>query len=621
MSHPLSKRIDIIVACHGESYVPTCPLFVPVQTGAAQAAQHFAGMQRDDEGDNISDRNDRYCELTAQYWAWKNLDADHYGMFHNRRYLSFSETKYEKDGMGWMHFSAPDDAALEALGIDEAVMRRVIEDADLVIPERMHLEPPADETQAYTVERQYARGFQHDPEDLRTAVRTLVRRHPDYEQDAKEYLASCSGWFCNIFIMTRELFFDYCAWLFPLLDEIDRQIDVTDASEYRMRTTGFLAERLEGIYLTHLLRTRPDLRVKELPVAFFESVEDPYPQPAFGAQSVPVVMASSDEYAPIASVLLESLRANMDPQRKYDVIVLDAGIRPEYRAVLRRAARGADNFSVRFVPICGRLKRYSLSVKLHLSDVTYARLLVPDYLRSYDKVVYLDTDTVLCTDVARLYDEDLGGCVFGAVRDTISAGWCNTAGHGMRPYVCDELGLKSPFDYFNGGVLVMDLAQLRREYSTESLLELACSREWMWMDQDVLNKIGANRTKLLDQGWNVMAHAGPNVAQRPEKAAPMWLQRQFAQAFAAPRLIHWAGHALPCFDPDADLAVTFWRYARHSELYERILDIMACGRVHAGGEKVEARVEERRQEGIRYTLNTVYSWRFTAKLKRLLRRK
>ena len=57
-------------------------------------------MLHDDEGENISDKNPMYCELTAQYWAWKNLDADYYGFCHYRRYFNFSDTVYEEDPWG-----------------------------------------------------------------------------------------------------------------------------------------------------------------------------------------------------------------------------------------------------------------------------------------------------------------------------------------------------------------------------------------------------------------------------------------------------------------------------------------------------------------------------------------
>ena len=49
----------------------------------------YERMEYDNNGDNISAKNSQYCELTAQYWAWKNIDCDYYGFFHYRRYLTF----------------------------------------------------------------------------------------------------------------------------------------------------------------------------------------------------------------------------------------------------------------------------------------------------------------------------------------------------------------------------------------------------------------------------------------------------------------------------------------------------------------------------------------------------
>ena len=80
--------IRIFIACHKPTYVPENPLLYPVQVGSALAKSHFEGMQRDDEGDNISVKNPEYCELTAQYWAWKNVSCDYYGFFHSVRLTS-----------------------------------------------------------------------------------------------------------------------------------------------------------------------------------------------------------------------------------------------------------------------------------------------------------------------------------------------------------------------------------------------------------------------------------------------------------------------------------------------------------------------------------------------------
>ena len=81
--------IKILVSCHKDIVTPSSDVFLPVHVGAANTKTSLIGMQPDNEGDNISQRNFTYCELSAQYWAWKNLDADYYGLCHYRRVLCF----------------------------------------------------------------------------------------------------------------------------------------------------------------------------------------------------------------------------------------------------------------------------------------------------------------------------------------------------------------------------------------------------------------------------------------------------------------------------------------------------------------------------------------------------
>ena len=83
------STIKIGVACHKPSELPKNNLFLPIRVGAALASNDL-GLQRDDEGDNISKKNPQYCELTAQYWLWKNAKADYYGLCHYRRFLCFT---------------------------------------------------------------------------------------------------------------------------------------------------------------------------------------------------------------------------------------------------------------------------------------------------------------------------------------------------------------------------------------------------------------------------------------------------------------------------------------------------------------------------------------------------
>ena len=82
-------KIKILVAAHKEYRMPKDPMYLPIQVGA-EGKRSF-GYQRDDTGENISSANPRMCELTAIYWAWKNLDADYVGLVHYRRHFTVAK--------------------------------------------------------------------------------------------------------------------------------------------------------------------------------------------------------------------------------------------------------------------------------------------------------------------------------------------------------------------------------------------------------------------------------------------------------------------------------------------------------------------------------------------------
>ena len=127
--------IKILVACHKPSELPQNELFLPIQVGAALATRTLP-IAQDNTGDNISDKNPTYCELTAQYWAWKNLQADYYGLCHYRRFLCFKPGSAQRDRRNQIQAGVLDQFNIERFGLDDAdLMRRTIEQYDLVIGE------------------------------------------------------------------------------------------------------------------------------------------------------------------------------------------------------------------------------------------------------------------------------------------------------------------------------------------------------------------------------------------------------------------------------------------------------------------------------------------------------
>lgn len=239
--------IKLFVCCHQPAQVPKHPLLVPIQVGAALADSHFSGYLHDDTGDNISVKNRSYCELTAQYWAWKNVEADYYGFFHYRRFL-YPDIKVK------LPYRVEREASLSLLDkLGYAEFEQLIRQYDIIVPKG--------ENMYVSVREHYAKAPYHHQKDLELAEQIIHERHSEMAPALEAYLSGTVCYFGNIYIMRRGIFHDYCAWLFSILEEFDQRADVSQYSAQERRVDGYLAERLLGVYVTFW---RNELKTLEL---------------------------------------------------------------------------------------------------------------------------------------------------------------------------------------------------------------------------------------------------------------------------------------------------------------------------------------------------------------------
>lgn len=181
----------------------------PLQVGAALSGGGVSGL-RDDTGENISEKNRLYCELTALYWIWKNGlgDQDYYGLFHYRRQLDLT----------------PED--LFRLGRGEI---------DVVLPFPLLHEPDMRE--------QHTRYVMD--EDWAAMLQALKELQPEYFKAFQEISKEPYLYNYNIMVAKRQVWEDYCSWLFPVLKRIELERTWTGRTD---RYIGYLAENLLTIY-------------------------------------------------------------------------------------------------------------------------------------------------------------------------------------------------------------------------------------------------------------------------------------------------------------------------------------------------------------------------------------
>lgn len=234
----MSSDIKIFMCTHKEFDI--LPAFtVAVQGGAALNPAIDGAISDVGELGSISEKNPDYCELTVQYYAWKNVVADYYGFCHYRRFLSFDENIHKP----YLVFGNRISEKSLAIINDEEHVRRMIESCDVVMPKAEYM--------GRDVSHQYATSPSCTKEDFKVFNQLLAKSYPELKGCAEAYVSGGKQHFCNMFVMKKEIFFDYCEKLFYLLSEFDKLKDPSCAVRGD-RVDGFLAERFLGIYVLYL---------------------------------------------------------------------------------------------------------------------------------------------------------------------------------------------------------------------------------------------------------------------------------------------------------------------------------------------------------------------------------
>lgn len=236
-------KTTILIATHKEYFMPEDPLYLPMHAGKAGAALPLP-YQGDNTGEHISEKNPHYCELTVLYWAWKNLDADYIGLAHYRRHFA-------------VHKPLPWSKRKYAYILNSTEVESLLKKHDILLPKPRN----------YWIETNYSHYIHaHPAESMEQTKEILFRRFPDYREAFETVMKRTKAHRFNMFIMKKELFHDYCDWLFSILFELERVLDISGYNTYNQRIFGFISERLLDVYLE-----KKQLAYQELPVLFLES--------------------------------------------------------------------------------------------------------------------------------------------------------------------------------------------------------------------------------------------------------------------------------------------------------------------------------------------------------------
>lgn len=315
--------------------------------------------------------------------------------------------------------------------------------------------------------------------------------------------------------------------------------------------------------------------INEHPLAVIQDGQEI--QPAFSSNVIPVVLSSSNLYIPYCAVTIQSILEHASSECNYDIFILTSGINRDQQDMLLHMVLPYTNVSLRLVDMSSFVSKYQFFVYEHISIETYFRLVAPWIFTCFDRILFLDSDIVVCQDVASLCSVDLNGYYLAASRDVVMAGLCNGRRPQMVQYLSDRLNLKDPLDYFNAGVIYFNAALMRKVFSMEELPQDAAKGEYMILDQDTLNYHCNGKVYYLGLEWNmppdcnVFSNIPGERKSHYISYAPESVKEAYQYAHQNPKVIHYTGIGKPWLYPDEDLADIFWQTARKTPFYEVIL--------------------------------------------------
>lgn len=562
----VSHRIDL------DSETIDNPLYIPVRCGAVFDEREGVSMLGDDTGDNISEKRMTFCELTVQYWAWKNVKADYYGLCHYRRYLSFANQQFNVGLAGTVPDIYISNATIQKYSLLENIIQNTVERFDIITTKPMDINLFWDAPHKSNYELLKKRSIDHNLDDVDTLIALVKRRYPAYSADVDKYFSSTYATYCNCYIMKKDIFFEYNTWLFDILFEFERIIDLSSYSSRKQRIPAYMSEALWGIFYLHLKRTNK-LKIKELQlVSFSNTKKQDIFLPAFSENNVPVAIVSSDYYTPYAATCLQSLVAHASDAYNYDFIILSSDMSDQNNKILSTIVQGKSNMSLRIYNPEPFLINYisELHFDERVSVHSFYRIVLPYAFVKYNSMICIDSDLIFERDIADLFKISVDHYLAAAVRDIIFQGFLGGDRPDIIEYCQTDYHITNIDDYVNTGVVIYNLGLLRKKYSIDYVIQLATAQQYKVQEQDVLNLLVNGNCKILDPRWNVTTFCN-HIFENNLEYAPYKFQTPYLNARKNPYVIHYAGPIKPWNKPDDDFADRFWFYARQSPLYEVVL--------------------------------------------------
>lgn len=523
----------------------------------------------DDTGDNISHLNKDFCELTVQYFVWKNYDLDVYGMCHYRRFLSFAnstiksecpELDYESLVRGHIVEKYLDENTISKHHLtDRQMINDIVEQYDAVISVPFSVLKITPNNKEKTVKGHYAsfdqmfRSIEVGNNLFELLGEIISRKYPQYLESYKKYLSSTNGIGYNSFLMKKLYFNEMCDFEFNTIFELKKIIESNPDCLPKRRVYGFFGEILFGTYITYLISKQA--KIKFVPMAFIAKPENNQIISGSSTNKIAVVSTCSDQNYRNLFVSLHSFINKTKKVSDFDFYIFHRNLTSDIQNEFSKLG-----VNIIFVNLDDAVRNNDVKFR---SDYIKTCLYSPFLLAKYNKLICFDIDTI--------FNSDFGDIELSAFDDVSigAAPWIfRIADINQIPenydYYKNKAHIEHPLKMFDYKFLVINTKKIVNKYKSDDFANYLIDKDLD--DEILLNIIFQNDFKFLS----------PKLLYRPcstslENEILKHLPSVYLYDYLeneAKSIVCFSGPEKPWNNPSVKESYIWWRYAKNTDYYE-----------------------------------------------------
>lgn len=553
--------IKILVTYKDRHKVFKSDIITPIQTRRAIADEIFEDMIGDDTGENISVKNHKYNELTAQYWAWKNYDKlgnpDYIGFMHHHQHFMFDNidiSKFSQLYLNQYEFEYADDEYLQHIS-DKNIIKN-LEQCDGIIPKIFDVQT----LNKKNVREQFGNVSKQKVEHFDTMITIAKVLRPEYTKEIQEFITGSKQYICNMFVLPKKIFFEYCEFCFPILFEVEKQIEIDETNHFSSRVLGLFGEMLFSIFMLKKLKNN-QLNLKELDVSIIKNTYyEEELNPAFSTCKNVIAMGCSNLYAPYLAVYLKSIYDHSVNNERYDIVIFETDISKIAKQKLLEMER-PKNISLRLHNVEYLFSKYQLPISaVNFARQCYYRLACGIIFKNYKKVLYTDIDLVVNFNINDLFNIDLkGNPIAASIEISLTESVINKE---HKIYLEENFGPN--ITYYNTGVMIIDVEKFNQTATFDELIQVSQKKTYRWQEQCVINKVFAGKITPLDPEYNFEIYDFIYNNFHPTYI-------KYMKNINNAKIYHFLAMRKVWFYPETLKGDIWWQYARQTPFYEEII--------------------------------------------------